>query len=567
MGGRVHHEQRDEGMGKEIDDKKSDTMRIDIPPEEDSLRERKVFVRRDSPEMASLGGPAFQQLLRNIYDAVLVSDIDGQILNANERALTFFKCEKAYLCVRSIVDIFSGADDGLIPTILENLEQDRFTLIQATCIRRDNSLFPAEVSANRINLSGEECISFFVRDVTLRQAREEQLRTGYNVIQNAGGGIAITDTECELTYGNPALRKMLGVVEDGDIAGRDIRQCFRKKDIDEILIHLETNELWSGELRIIGCPGKDSWVQASIVKNINTEGMLNGYIFSFQDISREREAKLKLEAYTDELSRKNREMEMDIEMARDVQQALLPRKYPFCGADGEKKRLDFEHIYIPSGVVGGDFFDVIKLSESQVGLFMADVSGHGMRAALVTAALRGIIEDIAFCANDTGEFISKVNAEYSSIFSVTEDFSFVTAVYAVLDTTTGMMSFSIAGHPDPIIIRPSGETALIKLEQDVPTPAIGITGELELPFASFEFQMLPGDVLFLYTDGIFEEECADREEYGLQRLETKLVQLADKPLADILDGIVSDVRAVTGKSEFVDDVCMLAVSYLDGDGE
>ena len=560
--------------------KLADTMRIDIRPEDVQKEKgkKKIYIQRNRkepddnrPEIEGdetgkkckrLGGPAFQKLLHNIYDAVLVADMDGVILNANERASIFFRCDVGYLCAYNVANLISGADSTLIPTILKNLEQDRFTLIQASCIRKDGSTFPTEISANRIDLSGQQCISFFIRDITLRKSQEEQLRTGYYAIQNSGGGIAITGKDFKLTYSNPAMQRLLGAESAEDLKGANLADFCVDKKCDEALEKLQDSSSWNGELEIAGLNDERSYVHVNIVKNINTENILTGYIFSFMDVSRERQAKLKLEAYAAELSHKNEEMKKDLEMARDIQRALLPRKYPkYSAKEGGPPLLDFSHIYIPSGTIGGDFFDVIDLSDSHVGLFMADVSGHGMRAALITATLRGIVEEMALDSDSPSEFMRKINYAYTSIFEITDDFSFVTAIYAVLDVHTGNVKLSFAGHPGPIVIRSTGKARQIDFQTEGNSPAIGLLGSRDVDFQDYELRLDSGDTIFLYTDGIFEEESQAREEYGQCRLVERLSNCGAKPLDDILDGIVSDVRRVTDKKEFVDDVCMLAVAY------
>lgn len=553
----------------------SDTMRIDIRPEEIAAerKRKKIVVHRrkmgqrgrsvERDETAdALGGPAFQKLLHNIYDAVVITDIDGHDLSANERAKVFFRCDDKYLRQRSMLDLISGADEDLIPTILKNLDQDRFTLIQADCIRADGSTFPSEISANRIDLGERECITFFIRDITRRKAREEQLRTGYFAIQNSGDGIMITDPELNLTYSNPTLKTMLGCARTEDLKGTRTYDFFVGDGIRTALQYLEENPYWDGELEIKGGEGERVFAHVSIVKNISTENMLTGYIFSLMDVTSEHEANRKLEIYAEELRRKNEEMSKDLSMARDIQRALLPREYPqfsIPGA-GAGAHLEYGHIYIPSGEIGGDFFDVIPLDEHRLGLFIADVSGHGMRAALITATLRGMVEELASSYRQPAKFMHQINNAYTSIFRISHDFSFVTATYAVLDTRTGQLDFSIAGHPEPILLKAGKGARRVALDHQESTPAIGLWGAEEIDFSSFCLQMDPGDMLLLYTDGILEELNAQNEEYGAERLEQYIGDHCDEPIDNILDGAVADLRLHTGRRDFNDDVCMLAVA-------
>ena len=147
-------------------------------------------------------------------------------------------------------------------------------------------------------------------------------------------------------------------------------------------------------------------------------------------------------------------MESDLEMAREVQQALLPHQYPTFppSATPRESALRFNHLYHPSGAVGGDFFDVLPLSDTQVGVFLCDVMGHGMRSALVTAIVRGIIEELTLVAHEPGTFLTELNRDFSAIFRNTQRGMFATAVYLVVDVRTGDLIYARAGHPSPMCV-------------------------------------------------------------------------------------------------------------------
>ena len=122
-------------------------------------------------------------------------------------------------------------------------------------------------------------------------------------------------------------------------------------------------------------------------------------------------------------------MEADLRMARDLQYAFLPSSYPVVttGEPGNPGHLDFAHVYHPSGLVGGDFFDILPVSETQVLIFVADVMGHGARAALVVATIRGLLEQIAKETQEPGEFMTRLNSAYSKIYSNASELMVATA--------------------------------------------------------------------------------------------------------------------------------------------
>jgi len=159
------------------------TVRIEIAPED--LHEGKNVKPSAVPSShplvrhpvtaSTLGGLHFQQLFQNIYDAVLVVDKSGEILAANVRASQFFLAESEQLRSYSVLALICGADESLLPTILETLKGNRNVLMQAYCRRMDGTRFPAEISVNHILLDGRYHLTFFVRDITERKMAENEI--------------------------------------------------------------------------------------------------------------------------------------------------------------------------------------------------------------------------------------------------------------------------------------------------------------------------------------------------------------------------------------------------------
>jgi len=119
---------------------------------------------------------------------------------------------------------------------------------------------------------------------------------------------------------------------------------------------------------------------------------------------------------------KNAQLEADLGMARDVQQVFLTQTYPSfpAGVTPGESCLNFCHCYQPAQRVGGDFLCVLSLSDSEAGVFICDVVGHGLRAALVTAILRGVIEELAPVATEARRFLTQINRDIQTIFRQTE---------------------------------------------------------------------------------------------------------------------------------------------------
>ena len=154
-------------------EKLSKTMRIDLIPEAPSEpvvgKKKRIVISRPARKLErerafdeSVEDARYNELLQSVYDAALITDLTGKIVNANVRAVEFFLYDREDLCALTIFDVISGADDTLIKTLCQNLENQRFTLIQAYCIRSDGSFFPSEIAVNEFRL-GERHLCFFIR--------------------------------------------------------------------------------------------------------------------------------------------------------------------------------------------------------------------------------------------------------------------------------------------------------------------------------------------------------------------------------------------------------------------
>lgn len=264
-----------------------------------------------------------------------------------------------------------------------------------------------------------------------------------------------------------------------------------------------------------------------------------------------------LEESTDQLRRQHAQMEADLAMAREVQQALLPHHYRAFPAD--RTRLRFQHRWLPSHKVAGDFFAVFPLSDTAAGVFQCDVMGHGVRAALITALMRGLLREQQALADNPGAFLGALNRQLQALLARVGDLVFVTAVYLVVDPAAGEMRLANAGHPTPFHLeRGAGRVTPCAIPAG-PGPALGL-----MPDSAYDTVRCPlasGDAVLLFTDGIYEVEDPDGEELGLARLRDAVTARLTEHSAQMLDGLLADVRAwrPQGTDGLPDDVCLVAV--------
>ena len=267
---------------------------------------------------------------------------------------------------------------------------------------------------------------------------------------------------------------------------------------------------------------------------------------------------------TAELRWKNAQLEADLVMARQVQQALLTNQYPTVpsGVLQERSMLRFCHRWIPSSAVAGDFFAVLPVSHTSAAVLLCDVMGHGVRAALVAALIHGLARECRGLAGMPERFLSEINCGLQSLLSRTDDLVFVTAVYMVVDVARSELRLANAGHPKPLLLRHKGGVEPVGVGPDGSGPALGMIPD-EI-YEAVTVPLSPGDRVFVFTDGLYEAADASGEEFGPERLQAALAERDGLPTPALLDGLLDAVRQFgAGATEqgFADDLCLVAVDF------
>lgn len=264
----------------------------------------------------------------------------------------------------------------------------------------------------------------------------------------------------------------------------------------------------------------------------------------------------------EELRQKNAQMEAELAMARDVQKALLPSQYPVVprSAPPDQSALRFAHRWIPSSAMAGDFFEVFPVAHTAAGVFLCDVMGHGVRAALVTALMRGLLEETVAWAAEPGRMLEELNRALRDILQRSDTILFATGFYLVVDATRRELRYANAAHPSPILIRRSAGVVEYLASAGGPDPAIALLPDAD--YASHSVMLNPGDAVLLYTDGLHEAENAEGEAFGAERLLASVRARIAMDREEIMDGVLEDLRGYLGAAEgapLEDDVCMVMV--------
>ncbi len=234
----------------------------------------------------------------------------------------------------------------------------------------------------------------------------------------------------------------------------------------------------------------------------------------------------------------------DMERAWEIQQGLLPKELP------RLKGCEVAAGCTPARVVGGDYFDVIRLGDTRVAIAIADVVGKGMAAALLMSNLQAIVRSFVTSGISPAELCSKANEVIAGNIAPGK---FITFFCAVIDTERLVIEYCNAGHNPPMVVKQSGEVE--KLVQG--GPLLGVFPEMKYDGGSAKLS--PGDVLVLYTDGITEAERTESEEFGEARLLEAVARTQSDGAEAIKQNILDSVRQFAGES-LQDDVTLVVLT-------
>ena len=263
------------------------------------------------------------------------------------------------------------------------------------------------------------------------------------------------------------------------------------------------------------------------------------------------QANVRLDQLNQELMRRNRELEQGMEMALRLHEALLPQQYP------RVKNVSFSHKYAPAEAIGGDFFQLSCMEDGRAIVFIADVSGHGIRAALITAIVKTVIDYINPNDKTPSEVLKDFNSRFRSVLGPMTPQIYATGVLLMVDGENRRVAAACAGHPSPLHISKEAMTAEPLLGLDEYGPALGFLSDPEYPTVVKDVGA--GDIILGFTDGVFEVLNEQREMFGLRRLQALVADNARLVPRDLIQRIISETEEFIGSAKRPDDICIVAV--------
>lgn len=245
-----------------------------------------------------------------------------------------------------------------------------------------------------------------------------------------------------------------------------------------------------------------------------------------------------------ELRRSRDQLNHELESAARMQRLLLPERLP--SLDGFTAGAHYQ----TSRHAGGDYYDAFVAGPGQVGLIVADVSGHGAPAAIVMAMLRATLHALPV-RNDPSDVLDSLNRQFAYLW---ESAMFATAIYATFDLAARRLRVACAGHPAPLLFRRQQGVCTLTVEA-VPPLLMMDLGKIPC----VEHEIAPGDRFVFYTDGITDRLAADGSMFEVERLASALAMAAAGPPQAVVNRLVQDVEAFAAGQEAEDDQTLLVV--------
>ena len=231
-------------------------------------------------------------------------------------------------------------------------------------------------------------------------------------------------------------------------------------------------------------------------------------------------------------------------MARHMQLSILPAEFP------NSTHFRVAARYVPMTSVAGDFYDYIVADNHQAGLLIADVSGHGVPAALIASMVKLAAASQRAIAADPSRFLSGMN---SALFGNTQD-QFVTAAYVYLNSESQELHYSAAGHPPMLLLR---NGRIIEIEKN----GLILAAFDFAAYSNATYRLEAGDRILLYTDGIVEASTASGDFLGHEALCELLKKTVGLSSSEAADSIISSVRQWSAKQD--DDLTVLVCDFVN----
>jgi serine phosphatase RsbU (regulator of sigma subunit) len=244
----------------------------------------------------------------------------------------------------------------------------------------------------------------------------------------------------------------------------------------------------------------------------------------------------------------NRQLVDELNLASELQKSLLPRSYP------NDVPLEFAHKFIPLNSIGGDFFDVQRLDEETLAMIIADVSGHGVGPALITAMFKSSFGLQCKGQRSPAALMAALNAELGNILTTGH---YVTAFAAIIDLASLEMRYCSAGHPNQLLVKADGKS------EELATMGFLLGMMADMDYEEKSVILDPGDTVVFFTDGVIESPDAEGTLFGREGILRSVSERQGSGVGELSDGLFSDLLSWTQGTEASDDITILMTQVIE----
>ena len=524
----------------------------------------------------------YHQIFDHLVEGIFQTTPEGRYQMANAALARIYGYASPEELIETLTNIAQslyvqpGRRDDFVRLMQEN---DTLAAFESQVYRKDGSIIWISENCRAIRDRHGQLLYFegTVEDITLRLQAEAGLRDSealyHSLVENLPQNIFRKDLQGRFTFANQQfcrtlkrpLEEILGKT-DYDFFPPDLASKYQRDD-QAVLSRGQTSEIVEEHQPP---EGEKIYVHVAKTPLRGADGALIGMQGIFWDITREkladekiRRVNLALAQSRKELRLKNQEMEQDLRMAQDIQLAMLPHRYPVFGggADEAHSAFRFTHRYLPTSTVGGDFFTIFPISVHEAGVLICDVAGHGVRAGLVTAMIRPLVEELRPLARDPGRFLTRINEDlHAMLHRDGVPTMLTTAFYLVADCRTGQLSYANAGHPKPLLLS-RARGAVQPLTNDSGKNQYPLGLKSDTAYLASERRLQAGDLVMLFTDGLYEVQNRQDDYYSQDLLAAELERRLSLSATALCEDILAEIRRFSEGVGFVDDVCLVGMEF------
>ena len=377
----------------------------------------------------------------------------------------------------------------------------------------------------------------------------DQMKVHLAALESAANGIIITDTRGVVEWVNPGFTRLTGYTSH-EIVGRSLKILSSGVHDPEFFRSMWSSILagnvWHDEVINRRKDGTFYTEEMTITPVLDDQNRIVRFVAVKQDIT----GRKQLEEL---MLRDKKRMESELDVAREIQMSMLPESSAVLAG---RKDVGIEALLISAREVGGDFYDFFWIDDENICFFVGDVSGKGVPAALLMAVTKTLLKSGSKDQRSTAAIISRVNNELSKD---NDKYMFVTVFIGILNTTTGYLVYTNAGHNPAYLLGLPGTG--VKRLGELHGPVLGAMEDRD--YGETVFQVQRGEKLFVYTDGIVESRDSGNSLYSDERLFSLLSDCMTLPMPELVQKVLDDIKIHEGEAEQADDITMLTVELME----